>query len=73
MQIAEFAEHQKLHDRIDEILADPAVDGEDRIRMMLAFGAVGGIDDVGGGLLGSVPGDELRGQVKDVVRELLRI
>ena len=69
----EFQSHERLHQRIDEILSDPKIDTEDRLRMMLAFGAVGGIDDFGTGLLASEPPEELRARTKVIIRELLRV
>ncbi|QXC63362.1 TetR/AcrR family transcriptional regulator [Aquihabitans sp. G128] len=66
-----FAAHQEMHARFDRMLADPSLPADQRVRLGLAIGAVGGINDFGGGLLASMGADEFRVRAKAVVRELV--
>jgi AcrR family transcriptional regulator len=67
----EFEAHQRMHERFNALVSDASLPLDHRVRLALAIGAVGGIDDFAGSLLHSPEADEFRARTKVLVRDLL--
>ena len=68
-----FAEHELMHQRLDEVLADTALPVETRIRLGCAIGAVTALDAFAPKLIREAPGEVFRSVVGTVVREILQL
>ncbi len=66
------AAHEDLQARFREMLANPGIALESRVRMACAFGAVMGVLVLAGNVFSDVPSDDLGAMLRGAVSDLLR-
>ena len=66
-----FEDHERLHAQVEAAMTDKDVPLTDRIRIVCALGCVGGFDDFGGKLLEDEPRDQVRAELRAVIRSIL--
>jgi len=72
-RLESMAEHQQMHQRIEKAVLTATPDLGEQVRMFAALGAVTAFDDWAPTLLVEGPQDEIREELRTVVRAILRL